>query len=168
MKQFIKFDDESALDAGLPQGVTHEVDGDALFSITEGEDLPEGARSAEPAEYEAAQSAADARMKAFQVSRAKKAGLEYEGVLIPFTSDAAMAFLQVEGAFAKMAAADGIPSAAIRTNMVFDETGSVLPVSLEGGAVDVSAEGDDAVMVDHHKFADVALWFTVKRNSFYQ
>ena len=166
-KVFIKFDDEESLESGLPAGVTHEIDGDALYSISEGAELPEGAREAEPEEYEAAVSVAAARLKAVQVSAAKRAGLEYEGVKIPFTSDAALAFLQVEGAFAKMQAA-GMQPEGIRTNMVFSETGGVLPVSLEGGEIDVSLPGEDFMLVEHFKFADAALWFTVKRNSFYQ
>ena len=166
-KVFIKFDDEAALEAGLPTGVTHETDGDALYSVTEGVELPEGARAAEADEYEPAVASAAARIEAIQVSRAKKAGLEYEGVLVPFTSDAALAFLQVEGAFSKMSEA-GIAAESIRTNMALEDTGTVLPVSLEGGAIDVSAEGEDELLVEHFKFADVALWFTVRRNSFYQ
>lgn len=166
-KTYIKFDDEAVLEQGLPSGVKHEVDAEMLFSVPEGAELPEGARLAELEEYEAAELAATERLKAIRTKRAKRSGMAYEGTTVPFTSDAAMAFLQVEGAFAKMEAA-GLPAEKIRTNMVFEQVGTVLPVSIEGGEIDVAADGEEPKMVLHHKFADVALWFTVKRNGLYQ
>lgn len=160
MKKYIVFTDEKKLESGLPAGVTHEPSGVDLYSITgTATKLPAGSRLATADEYAAAKAADEAKLKAAAKSAAKKAGLAFPStkIKIPFTEKAALAFIQVKMAFEEFSAA-GVPDKDIKSNLKFDELGTVIPVSKLGGKV-----GN----VMYYKFSDVSLWFAKQRNSFY-
>lgn len=105
------------------------------------------------------QAAVDAQQAIEDLAKAKRKGEAYPGtnVVIPFTAKAADAFMQVNAGL-NLAVQQGVDASILMSVLVFDN-GHKLPVAVEAGVVNG---------VQCHKFADVAIWFYNKRNSFYQ
>lgn len=148
---------EFTLTSGKYAGeVIEDVDSDDLLKGIQDES---GNEIHPPQQAEAVQQAVRLAEAAEKQSAFKQTGEVYPGtnVVIPFTAKAADAFMQVNAGL-NLAVQQGVDASTLMSVLVFDN-GHKLPVAVEAGVVNG---------VQCHKFADVAIWFYNKRNSFYQ